>query len=597
MISKTKIKFANGTEKTQIRVVESYRPGPGINPKKRTIKSFGYLEDQENEEAFWKMVKDYDQTWRKEKSNRIEIPTDSKMYSTGNRRMNYGYKFLECIYNQLGVEDFIGRYLENAKYRGKYPVNEIFKFLVLSRILLPDSKRGTSQRQNEYYGFDTRFALEDVYRSLDHFSSFSIPIQQYLNEKIKDIVGRDLSYAFYDVTNYYFEKDLPDEDGGLRKRGVSKEHRVDPIVQMGLFIDSKGLPVTMELFPGNTSDTLTLSPVMKQIKDNYGLGRLIVVADKGLNSSSNINEIVNNGDGYVVSQVLRGKKGKRYHEAMFDEKGYIENPDGSYKYKLYTEEYEGKDTQGKPLVRQRQVLIYWNKADADFMAAKRNEKLKLAERMTKNSVYEIPKGGKEYLSEKVIDRETGKEVEKPKKVRSVNLKKAEADARFDGFFCILTSEMGYDEREIRGVYGGLWKIEESFRILKSDLSARPVFVQTNEHIRAHFLICFVALLIVRLFQLKMSRNALSVERIARSLNAATCQILTGGYVHLDDVGGSLAFKEVVNESGKSVKTLAFSNDDEIALDYALIQKAFHSDFYFAYPKIEVFNKFLKQLSF
>ena len=162
-------------------------------------------------------------------------------------------------------------------------------------------------------------------------------------------------------------------------------------------------------------------------------------------------------------------------------------------------------------------------------------------------------------------------------------------------FVSLTSELHYDEQKIRQVYGGLWRIEQSFRILKSDLYARPVFVSKNEHIRAHFLICFVALLIMRIIQHKMEKNALSAERISRALNAATCRVLKGGIVHLDDVGGAIAFRKKADKDGKLVDTLVYSDEDEIALDYKRIQDTFGMDFYNIYHRLEGFNRFLNSI--
>lgn len=359
MIKRDMIKKKDGTVKTYIRVTEGYRPAPGKQTRHRTLKSFGYLEDQTDPEAFMREVEAYDAN----PDNR-EQSSSIKMYSGRNRKYNYGYKFLEVVYNQLGTTDFIRQYEASSKFRGDYSLNDIFKLLVLLRILAPDSKRASAQQQGAFYGWDPQIELPNIYRAMDHMAAFGVDLQQYLDVQIKSLIGRDLKYAFYDVTNYFFEIDFPDAEGELRKRGVSKEHRVDPIVQMGLFIDVNGLPVSMTLFPGNTSDTLTLQPVMLDVKKAYQLQRLIVVADKGLNSSKNIDFICNNQDGYVVSQILRGKKGKRYHESLFDETGYLWNKDSTYKYKLYTEAYEGKDKDGKDETRQRQVLIYWDKADA-----------------------------------------------------------------------------------------------------------------------------------------------------------------------------------------------------------------------------------------
>lgn len=593
MIRKDKKKMKDGSHKTYIRVVESYRPGPGMKPKQRTIKSFGYLEDHSDPIAFMKEIERFD-------ANRenFEQPATLKMYSGKNRTMNYGYKFLESIYLKLGVPEFIHSYMDESGFKGTYPLEETFRYLVLQRILYPDSKRASVARQNAFYGWELELELQNVYRSLDHVAAFSTNLQHFLDERVKDVVGRDLSYAFYDVTNYFFDIDFPDDPGLLRRKGVSKEHRTDPIVQMGMFIDSNGLPVSMSLFPGNTSDTTTLQPVVTNIKEAYRLRRLIVVADKGLNSSKNIDFICQNGDGYVVSQILRGKKGTRYHEKLFDEADYIWNGDRTHKYKLFKETYKGTDKNGKKETRERQVLIYWNKAEADRMRRKREDKLKLAQRASGNNVYGIKKGVSEYTQDVTLDKETGEMLQNTKKVRLVDYEKAERDALFDGYFCLITSEMNYDAAKIREVYSGLWKIEESFRILKSDLKARPVFVSTQEHIQAHFLICFVALLIVRMIQHAMGDKALSTERIARALQAATLKVNpAGGYVNLDDVGGSLGFKQRVNKKGELVDTLEFSDLDEVAQDYQLIQKTFGTDFYEVQAKQEVFNRFLKKIDY
>jgi len=227
---------------------------------------------------------------------------------------------------------------------------------------------------------------------------------------------------------------------------------------------------------------------------------------------------------------------------------------------------------------------------------KREEKLEEAAHSVKNNAYGIKKGVDEYTKEDIVDTETGEVLENTKKLRSVDWEKAEKDAMYDGYFCIITSELDYDERKIRQVYGGLWRIEQSFRMMKTDLDARPVFVSKNEHIRAHFLICFVALLAIRIIQHRMGEKALSAERIARALGAATCQVLKGGLIHLDDVGGAIAFQKVQNKKGEIVDTLAYSDEDEIALDYKAIQDTFGTDFYNIYPRQEVFNKFLKRIS-
>ena len=587
---------ADGTHRTQVRVVEGYRPGPGLPTKQRTIADFGCLEDQKDPEAFMAMVKEFNDNYRSENVPlRIEASGTARMYSKENRKQNYGYKFLEAVYNMLAINKFIKAYEKSHKFRGEYSPGDIFKLLVLLRILSPDSKRASCQMKNSFYGMQTNFTLPDIYRSLDHFANFEVELQRHLNDRIKETIGRDLSHAFYDVTNYFFEIDFPNGEDDLRKKGVSKEHRTDPIVSMGLFLDMNGLPVCMSIFPGNKAESLTLQPTMEDIKNSYGMGRLVIVADKGLNSSKNIDAIVNNGDGFVFSQILRGKKGQRYNTQLFNEDGWISNADGTYRYKLFIEEYEGKNKDEKKVIRTRKVLLYWNKAEAEMTKRKRQEKLEKAARAVKNNAYGIKKGVDEYTKEDVVNLETGEILENTKKLRSVNFEKAEKDALYDGYFCIITSELDYDERKIRQVYGGLWRIEQSFRIMKTDFHARPVFVSTNTHIRAHFLICFVALLIIRIIQHRMGEHALSAERIARALAAATCRVSKGGVIQLDDVGGAIAFKKVPNKKGELVDTLEFTDDDEIALDYKLIQDMFGTDYYNIYYRQEMFNKFLKNI--
>ena len=596
MIKYNKVK-RGGRMKTHVMVVEGYRPGPGLPTKQRAIKSFGYLEDQADREAFMEEVKEFNRSYRAlNVPLRIAAEGTARMYSEENRRQNYGYRYFEAVYDMLHIEPFIEGEMRAKKFRGEYAPGEIFKFLVLTRLLAPDSKRASCQMKGSFYGMRTEFTLPDIYRSLDVFAGFETRLQMYLNEQVKQTIGRDLSHAFYDVTNYYFEIDFPEGAEDVRQRGVSKEHRVDPIAAMGLFIDSNGLPVSMKIFPGNTSESLTLQPTMQDIKDSYGLGRLIVVADKGINSSKNIDVLVNAGDGFVFSQIIKGTKGKRYHDKIFDADGWTENANGTYRYKLFNEEYTGHDVEGNEEVRTRKVLLYWSLADANMAKRKREEKLTKAVRSVKNNAYSIKKGVDQYTREDIVDSGTGEILKNTRKLRSVDFDKAQSDALFDGYFCIVTSELDYDEQQIRQAYGGLWRIEQSFRVLKSDFYARPVFVSKNEHIRAHFLICFVALLVMRILQHKMGKDTLPAERISRALNCATCRLLKGGIVLLDDVGGAIAFQKRLNSDGELVDTLAFSNDDEIALDYKRIQDSFKTNLYNVFLRVELFNKALNNIS-
>ena len=498
--------------KTQVRVVEGYRLDGKI--KQKTIKDFGYLEDQENKDEFIAMVEKFDDDYKKEKLL-LKKNTRKKFFEdTNSVKYNYGYKFLSAIYDSLKLDDFFA----NVDFKGDYDLNSILKYFAIQRILNPASKRHTTQTMRNFYGNELDFELADVYRSLDKFSDLSTNIQKYINNRIVNLIGRKFDYGFYDVTNYYCEVDFPDEDGGLRQRGVSKEHRTDPIIQFGLFMDENSLPVCMSIFPGNTSDSLTFQPTMNKIKENYSLKKIIAVADKGMNSSKNIDYLVNNGNGFVFSQILKGKKGKRYHEKMFDENGYTYNSSNTFKYKTFIEDYDAIDNNGNKIKRQRKVLIYWKYEDAIMAARKRDDKLNKALKSLGNNAFTIKHAYDEYIKN-LYTTENGEVADTVN--RSIDYEKAKEDAKFDGYFAIVTSELDYDYSKILEVYSGLWRIEESFRITKSQFEARPIFVRTQKHIEGHFLICFISLLLIRMLQLKMNYS-LSAERIIEALNTSMC---------------------------------------------------------------------------
>ena len=498
--------------KTQVRVVEGYRVDGKI--KQKTIKDFGYLEDQENKDEFIAMVEKFDDDYKKEKLL-LKKNTRKKFFEdTNSVKYNYGYKFLSAIYDSLKLDDFFA----NVDFKGDYDLNSILKYFAIQRILNPASKRHTTQTMRNFYGNELDFELADVYRSLDKFSDLSTNIQKYINNRIVNLIGRKFDYGFYDVTNYYCEVDFPDEDGGLRQRGVSKEHRTDPIIQFGLFMDENSLPVCMSIFPGNTSDSLTFQPTMNKIKENYSLKKIIAIADKGMNSSKNIDYLVNNGNGFVFSQILKGKKGKRYHEKMFDENGYTYNSSNTFKYKTFIEDYDAIDNNGNKIKRQRKVLIYWKYEDAIMAARKRDDKLNKALKSLGNNAFTIKHAYDEYIKN-LYTTENGEVADTVN--RSIDYEKAKEDAKFDGYFAIVTSELDYDYSKILEVYSGLWRIEESFRITKSQFEARPIFVRTQKHIEGHFLICFISLLLIRMLQLKMNYS-LSAERIIEALNTSMC---------------------------------------------------------------------------
>lgn len=591
MISKHKIKLKDGTIKTNVRIVEGYRPGPGQSPKQRQIKNFGYAEDYPDQAAFWKMVEQAEADF-KESKGRIIVELDPKLLLKNAKRYNLGYKYLESIYEFLELNKFFS----SLEYAVTYDLNSIFKYLVIERILNPDSIRAMLQRKSSWYGCKNNFQYHQAIRALDYLEENMEQLQDHLNRVIERKVGRTKEYLFYDTTNFYFEKDFA-EEGALGQKGVSKEHSVNPIVQFGLFMDSNKLPVRMRVFPGNTSDSLTYLPMIKAMKENGGFERIISVADKGMNSADNVSYIYSNGDGYVFSQILKGIKGTRYQSRMFDETAYTWNEDRTYKYQLFEEDYQYTvpkeiDASGKKTAK-RKVLIYWKKSIAEREAKKREIKLGKAAKIRANNAYGLTHDATQYVTAIHVDKGTG--IIANKTIYAVDTDKANEDAKYDGYFCIVTSELDYDRSKIHEVYGQLINIEDSFRICKTDLNARPIYVHTDEHIKAHLLVCFTALLVIRLLEYKMGSDFISTERIRRALSGFGCSEIAKGIMFLNMAESNQDYIQKVDECGNAYYSLLLSENDETISDLSKIQKAFGEEFQLAHVKQERLAKYLKKI--
>jgi transposase len=420
------------------------------------------------------------------------------------------------------------------------------KLLVISRILSPGSKKKAFEERGRYFDFEKEdaFKLPDIYRSLSHFAKLAGDIQPLMHSRIAKNHGRDLSLVYYDVTNYYFEIDKEDK---LRKKGVSKEHRPDPIVQMGLAADAEGLPISYELFPGNEPEKLHLRPMVAELLRKYESGRVIAVADAAQNTGNNIYYLDKGKQGYVFSQSIRGG-GKAFKEYVTDEAGYgwFGN---EYKRKSRVERREiqvdftradGTEYKKKVLVDQRQVVFYSEKYAARS-AAKREAAVLKAHKIIENpSAYTkaTSRGALKYVKNVEVDEKTG-EIKESKGTPCFNWDQVEEDKKYDGYYAIVTNvfdEGGnkgkFGDDKIIDIYRGLWRVEDSFRVAKGELEARPVYLSREERIKAHFLICFIALVMVRLIQ-KQTGHKHSTEKLAEALNNISCSH-EGGNLFLFD---------------------------------------------------------------
>ena len=547
------LKQSKSHNRIYLSFVQGYRDETG-KIKHRTIKKIGYLDELEKQ--FDNPIEHFKNIAKEKNNNEITEYTiknlNTKTINVNVNSKNLGYIVLKKIYKELQIDNFLSN--EQKKLKMKYDLNKIFELLIFSRILFPASKNETFNNKDIFFEkFD--FSLKDLYRSLDYFNSFRDDILRLIWDNTKDKYNRDTSISYYDTTNYYFEisyndEDLIDENGtilekGYRKKGPSKEHRKTPIISMGLLMDKIGIPLSYDLFPGNESEKLQMRPALKSTKAKYGIERTIIVADRGQNTSDNLVFIAGkndddhtNHDGYVYGQSIIGADMEfktwaisqdgfindyvydedgnlvTYKERIEDENGkllrYEEKPViFKHKSRVYAKKVKIKKDNKRKVnytVYQKQ-MIYYSKQYADRQKHERENAIKKAKDLIENPgkyTQATSYGCTKYINNIRFDEETG---EIPKGLElSLKLDKIKEEEKFDGYYSIVTSEKDLSDKEIRDIYKGLWKIEESFKITKSNLETRPVYVWTKEHIEAHFLTCFISLVIIRLLEYKTNRK-------------------------------------------------------------------------------------------
>lgn len=344
-----------------LSIVRGYRDPVTKKVRHKSVKSLGYLDELQKQYPdpivhFKQVVAEMNEKEAEAaRELTLSIREDVQLEADIGNRKNLGYAALLKIYHELDLDVFFNN--RSRKLNAEYNVNAIMKLLIFSRILAPASKKHTYENRGEYFeNFD--FSLDDVYRCLSFANTLKKDLQVHIHQKIKAQYGRKTEPVYYDVTNYYFEIDNPDE---LRKKGVCKEHRPNPIVQMGLLMDADSIPISYALFPGNTNDCETLLPMLDDAKKSFGLDRVIVVADKGLNTASNIAYNIIKHDGYVYSQTVRGAN-KELKDYVLDDEGYRQiGEDYKIKSRIYPREISVMDIHGKAKkvrVDEKQIIFY-----------------------------------------------------------------------------------------------------------------------------------------------------------------------------------------------------------------------------------------------
>lgn len=520
------------TGKTTLSIRRGYRENGKV--KHSTIKNLGSLEDLQKQyddpiAHFKQVVKQMNE---EEKLNNtpftLNINKNEMLEKGSQNTKNFGYSAFSKIYHGLGINTFFKTKFSSIKVSPN-KLNNVFKLLVFGRLICPDSKKGTYENKDIFFE-NTDFSLKDVYRFLSYMEPKKDELIKHIYDNSKEQYGRDTECLYYDVTNYYFEIDEPDE---LRKKGVSKEHRPDPIVQMGLFQDAKGIPLSYKLFEGNTNDSVTMRPILSELQDNYDIKKVIVVADKALNSGNNIAYNLAMGNGYVFSQMVRGAN-PELKEYVLNQEGYI-NKGENYKIKsrIYPREIiiTKKDGTKKKIRVDEKQVIFWSADYAKRAKAERQPSIDLAKELIGNVAKFNKKNShsaSKYVKNLVFDKATGEIIENPKSKLSLDFDKIEEEEKFDGYYAIVSSELDKTDEEIIDIYRELWKIEETFKITKTELETRPVYVSRREHIEAHFLTCFIALTLARMLQQRLNCKY-SVNQILESLQKCNCSHIQENY--------------------------------------------------------------------
>jgi hypothetical protein len=502
------------------------------------VKAIGYVDELEKTYPdpiahFRQVAKDMTAAENPKGSKNLTLDMSERLEEGSDRRYNLGYVVITKVYHELFLDRFLKDKARHESF--SYNTNSIMQMLVISRILSPGSKQKAYNERGRYFE-RFAFALEDVYRSLSYFAGISKEMQRHLSEKVAARYGRDTRVIYYDVTNFYFEID---EEDDIRKFGKSKEGRKDPIIQMGLAMNGDGIPLHYELFAGNTLDKQTFRSVIGEVRRNYNTGRIVAVADMGIITGDNI-YYLKGGDrdtrqnGYVFSFSVRGGTDE-FQAYVLDQNDYrtsegkpvSEGADYKIKSRLTPRQIlvtvdSGKKV--KKLIDEKQV-VFWSekydkkaKAEREAVIKKARDIIAHPSRYDKHGAY----GADKYIKGITYNKDTGETISGGA-VLSFNEEQLAQDEKFDGYYAIVTSELELPTQKIIDTYRGLWEIEETFRVFKGTLDIRPVYLSRQERIDAHILICFIALVILRIIQ-KKTGGRFCAQQIADELNRISCSL-------------------------------------------------------------------------
>ena len=454
----------------------------------------------------------------------------------------FSHLLLERILEELGLNFFFSSYKGFTKL--EYDVYGFAKLLIFGRLLNPASKIATVRQNDDYFEpIITDFNPDNVYDTLSFIAQNKDRIIRRINTNLVKKAGRSPEVIYYDVTNFYYEieapdEDLPDTEGnvmkkGLRQFGVSKEERHLPIVQMGLFMDEEGIPIAIESFPGNTLDHLTLRPALKKNIDGLDFSRFIMIADRGICNYQNLIHILDAGNGYIISKSLL-KSTAEEREWAYKDDGYTVISD-DFKFKSRIRKKKVEDEKGNYRQIEEKAVVYWSRKFKEKSEKENQSFLDFLKKLEENpanfriSAMEA-KSLRKFIRKEYVNEKTGEVIDSSSIRPLIDFDKVNEYRNSLGYYQIVTSELTMDPQTVIDKYHGLTQIEDQFRVMKGDLDTRPLHVRTPEHISAHMLICMIALILLRIIQRNIKNViphpsddvfwnvGMSAERIQKALN-------------------------------------------------------------------------------
>lgn len=527
-----RLNIVKSTNAEQLYIIKSFRKGSKntsrIVRKLGTMASLLPSHDNDREKVIAWAKEEARLMTEAENSNTLRVPielSEGKQLSMGEQvSFNGGYLFLQKLFHELGLGKICSEI--SRKYAFQYDLSSVLANLIYARILSPSSKLSSFEYMQELIEAP-EFELHDIYRALDVLAKESDNIQAGIYENTKK--SRNDAILYYDCTNFFFEIE---EESGIRKYGKSKEHRPNPIVQLGLFLDGDGIPLAFTVFPGNENEQPTLIPMEKKILSDFSLSRFIICTDAGLASTTNRRFNDRSDRSFVVTQSLKTMKGFLREWALdpkgwslgsgdelFDISGINEN--------IHMNSVFHKERWIKENGLEQRLIVSYSPKYKHYQQQIRSRQVERAVRIIEkgsSAKTRNPNSPSRFVEEIQLTMD-GEIAEKTS--RSLDEKKIAEESMYDGFTAVCTT-LEDDIADILRVNHRRWEIEESFRIMKTEFKARPVYLQKDERIRAHFLTCFLSLLVYRLLEHKLDEKY-TVTELTKTLR-------TMNFFHMDGIG-------------------------------------------------------------